>query len=281
MIYNSLPENITTVVAQALQEDIGSGDITAELIPAQRQAVAQVIVREEAIICGCAWFEAVFQQLQPDTTQINWAVTDGQAVHINQLICEIKGLARTLVTGERTALNFLQLLSATATQTKRYARLIRHTKAVILDTRKTLPNLRQAQKYAVVCAGGRNHRFGLYDAFLIKENHIAAAGGIKAAIAQARAISTSAVNIEVENLAQVQQALAAGADSLLLDNFDLDMLREAVQIVDGRAKLEASGGINLNNIQAIAETGVDFISVGAITKDVKAVDLSMRITSVI
>lgn len=273
-----LPNNIPEVIQYALAEDINSGDITAQLIAENSLASAQVITREDAILCGTAWFEETFKQLDKNIA-IKWFVDDGEEVAVNQTLCELKGNARALLTGERTALNFLQLLSATATQTHRYVQQIKHTQAFVLDTRKTIPHLRSAQKYAVTCGGGSNHRMGLHDAFLIKENHIMAAGSIQQAIAKAKQTANVLVQIEVEDIEEVQQALEAGAERLLLDNFDLDMLREAVQLVDGRIKLEASGGINLNTVQAVAETGVDYISVGAITKDVKAIDLSMRITT--
>ena len=272
-----LPSNIAQTVQYALDEDVGTGDITAQLVPAYHQATAQVITREDAIMCGTAWFDEAFKQLD-ESIEINWLVNDGDEITVNQTLCELKGNARILLTGERTALNFLQLLSATATQTHRYVQQIKHTSTLVLDTRKTIPHLRTAQKYAVSCGGGSNHRMGLYDAFLIKENHIMAAGSIQQAVAKAKEVANLPVQIEVEDIDEVQQALDAGAERLLLDNFDLDMLREAVQLVDGRAKLEASGGINLNTIQAIAETGVDFVSIGAITKDIKAIDLSMRIS---
>ena len=272
-----LPSNIAQTVQYALDEDVGTGDITAQLVPAYHQATAQVITREDAIMCGAAWFDEAFKQLD-ESIEINWFVKDGDEMTVNQTLCELKGNARILLTGERTALNFLQLLSATATQTHRYVQQIKHTSTLVLDTRKTIPHLRTAQKYAVSCGGGSNHRMGLYDAFLIKENHIMAAGSIQQAVAKAKEVANLPVQIEVEDIDEVQQALNAGAERLLLDNFDLDMLREAVQLVNGRAKLEASGGINLNTIQAIAETGVDFVSIGAITKDIKAIDLSMRIS---
>jgi nicotinate-nucleotide pyrophosphorylase (carboxylating) len=272
-----LPTNITEIVRYALEEDIGVGDITAQLVPEHQQASAQVITREDMTICGIAWFNETFKQLD-ETIKIKWFVEDAEEVIVNQTLCELEGNARSLLTGERTALNFLQLLSATATQTQRYVQQIKHTETFVLDTRKTIPHLRAAQKYAVTCGGGSNHRIGLFDAFLIKENHIMAAGSIQKAVTKAKQVANLPVQIEVEDIDEVQQALDAGAERLLLDNFDLDMLREAVQLVDGRAKLEASGGINLNTIQAVAETGVDFVSVGAITKDIKAIDLSMRIT---
>jgi len=272
-----LPTNITEIVRYALEEDIGIGDITAQLVPKHQQATAQVITHEDMIICGIAWFDEAFKQLD-ETIKIKWFVEDGDEVIVNQTLCELEGNARSLLTGERTALNLLQFLSATATQTQRYVQQIKHTETLVLDTRKTIPHLRTAQKYAVTCGGGSNHRMGLFDAFLIKENHIMAAGSIQKTVTKARQVANLPVQIEVENIDEVQQALDASAERLLLDNFDLDMLREAVQLVDGRAKLEASGGINLNTIQAIAETGVDFVSIGAITKDIKAIDLSMRIS---
>ncbi|MEN8215277.1 MAG: carboxylating nicotinate-nucleotide diphosphorylase [Pseudomonadota bacterium] len=272
-----LPTDLVETVQRALAEDIGSGDITAHLIGAETQAKAQVISREQAIISGTAWFEAVFRQID-NQVQITWHVQDGETIKPEQLLCELMGPARALLTGERTALNFLQLLSGTATQVQRYVKAISGTGTRLLDTRKTLPGLRKAQKYAVRCGGGTNHRMGLYDAFLIKENHILAAGTITKAVAAARHQAAHLpVEVEVETLEQVREALQAGADSLLLDNFKLPQLREAVTLVQGQIKLEASGGVTLENIRAIAQTGVDFISVGAITKDVRAVDLSMRV----
>jgi nicotinate-nucleotide pyrophosphorylase (carboxylating) len=236
-----------------------------------------VISREQAILCGTAWFEAVFRQID-NQVQIRWHVQDGETIKPDQLLCDLIGPARALLTGERTALNFLQLLSGTATEVQRYVKAISGTSTRLLDTRKTLPGLRRAQKYAVRCGGGTNHRMGLYDAFLIKENHILAAGTITKAVAAARHQAAHLpIEVEVETLEQVREALQAGADSLLLDNFKLPQLREAVTLVQGQIKLEASGGVTLENIRAIAQTGVDFISVGAITKDVRAVDLSMRV----
>jgi len=268
--------SITALVAAALAEDVGSGDITAGLIPAQAQARATVITRDAAVVCGTAWFEEVFAQLDPGVS-VRWEVRDGDAVHPEQPLCELTGPARALLTGERTALNLLQTLSATATLSRHYAEAVAGTGAQVLDTRKTIPGLRQAQKYAVACGGCRNHRMGLWDAFLIKENHIAASGSITAAIAQAHVLAPGRpVEVEVEDLTQLEEALAAGADTVLVDNFPLERLREAVTLNAGRAKLEASGGVTLETIRAIAETGVDYISTGALTKDVKAVDLSMR-----
>jgi nicotinate-nucleotide pyrophosphorylase (carboxylating) len=268
------------VVTAALIEDIGDGDISAALIPADAQSTAQVISRENAVLCGTAWFNEVFRQLDAHIV-IDWQVGDGDAIYSNQTLCRLTGNSRSLLSGERSALNLLQTLSATATQTRKFVDAIGGTGAVILDTRKTLPGLRTAQKYAVTCGGGRNHRMGLFDAFLIKENHILAAGSIAAAVASARQQHAKLkVEVEVENLDEVRQALHAGADQLLLDNMALATLREAVALNreenNGRAKLEASGGVNLERVRAIADTGVDFISVGSISKDVRAVDLSMR-----
>ena len=271
-----LPDDISDCVRRALAEDIGSGDLTAALIDAQARAGAQVLAREAAVLCGCAWFEEVFRQLDQNI-HVEWQAQDGDEIRANQVLCRLAGRARGLLSGERTALNFLQTLSGTATAARRYAEAVQGTHAVILDTRKTLPGLRRAQKYAVRVGGARNHRLGLFDGILIKENHIAAAGGIAAAIAAARRQGTRVpVEIEVENLEQLRAALAAGADMLLLDNFDLDGLRTAVRDTAGRAKLEASGGVNLEGVRAVAETGVDYISVGALTKHLRAVDLSMR-----
>lgn len=277
----NLPDDLLSTVQQALHEDIRTGDINALLIPESRQATAQVISRESAILAGSAWFNAVFQQIDP-SLKIQWEVQEGQEVSPNQRLCTLSGAARTLLTGERTALNFLQVLSGTATQARRYVQAVQHTHAKILDTRKTLPCLRSAQKYAVLCAGGVNHRMGLYDAFLLKENHIAAAGSIRAAVAAAQKLRPELpIEVEVETLAQIPEAIAAGATRLLLDNFTLEMLREAVALVQGKVSLEASGGVNLETVVAIAETGVDFISVGAMTKDVRALDLSMRIVEIV
>ncbi|MDM8557716.1 carboxylating nicotinate-nucleotide diphosphorylase [Candidatus Parabeggiatoa sp. HSG14] len=274
-----LPPNLVDSVKHALAEDVGSGDITAQLIAKDTKANAQVISREQAILCGTAWFEETFKQLDSQV-QITWYVKDGETINPNQLLCKLTGSAQALLTGERTALNFLQLLSGTATQVRYYVETISGTHARILDTRKTLPGLRHAQKYAVRCGGGTNHRMGLYDAFLIKENHILAAGSITKAIAVAKHHAPDLpIEIEVETLEQIKEALQAGADSLLLDNFTLLQLREAVTLVQGRLKLEASGGVTLKTIRAIAETGIDFISVGAMTKNIRAVDLSMRMQS--
>lgn len=263
-------------VALALAEDVGSGDLTAALIPEHAQAEATVVSREVAILCGTTWFDAVFRQLDPGIA-IDWRAADGDRVESEQLLCALRGPARPLLTGERTALNFLQLLSGTATMARRYADAVSGTKAVILDTRKTLPGLRLAQKYAVRCGGCRNHRIGLFDAVLIKENHIMAAGSIGNAIATARRLHPGVtVEVEVENRAELEEALAAQPDIVMLDNFDPAAMAEAVRIVDGRVKLEASGNVNFDTVRGIAETGVDYISIGGLTKDVRAVDLSMR-----
>ncbi len=270
-----LPKDLIETVSRAIAEDVGSGDITAQLIPADTAKNAQVICRESAILCGTAWFDEVFKQIDSNI-QITWQAQDGDTISPNQILCQLKGSTRALLTGERTALNFLQLLSGTATKTQAYVKTISGTNARLLDTRKTLPGLRHAQKYAVCCGGGTNHRLGLYDAFLIKENHIVGVGSITKAVHTAKQkFPNFPVEVEVETLEQVQEALTAGADSLLLDNFNLSQLREAVALVNGKIKLEASGGVSLETIRAIAETGVDFISVGAITKNVRAVDLSM------
>lgn len=273
-----LPSDIDASVRRALAEDIGSGDITAMLIPADAVCDATVISREDAVLCGTAWFDAVFLQMD-SAIQITWHAADGDAVTANQTLCTLHGPARPLLTGERTALNFLQTLSGTATQARYYADAVQGAKVKILDTRKTIPGLRDAQKYAVRCGGCHNHRHGLYDGILIKENHILAAGSIQEAISAARVHAKGRpVEVEVENLDEVRQALAAGADILLLDNFDLEQMRAAVALNAGQAKLEASGGIGLDNLRQIAETGVDFISLGAITKHLHAIDLSMRFT---
>lgn len=270
-------ETIVNNVISALAEDLGTGDITASLIPADQQANARVITREDCIFCGQAWVDEVFHQLDP-AVQIIWHIQDGEWVNANSTLFSLSGNARSLLTGERTALNFVQTLSGTATISHHYAQLVSHTKVKLLDTRKTLPGLRDAQKYAVTCGGCHNHRIGLYDAFLIKENHIAACGGIAAAVAKALAIAPDKpVEVEVENLDELQQALAAGADIIMLDNFSLDDMHAAVILTDKRAKLEASGNITEETLTSYAETGVDYISIGALTKHCKAIDLSMRI----
>ncbi len=267
-------------VVRALAEDVGGGDLTAGLIAPARQAHARILARESAVICGSAWAEAALQQVVPEA-RITWHVRDGQRCAVDQVVLELEGPARGLLTAERTVLNFLQLLSAVATKTADYVTAVNGVpgnRARIVDTRKTLPGLRMAQKYAVVCGGGSNHRIGLFDAVLIKENHIAAAGGVSAVLRQAAAVAPSAkfVEIEVETLDQLQEALQAGASMVLLDNMDLSSLREAVRMNAGRAILEVSGGVNMGTVRDIAATGVDRISIGALTKDVKAVDFSMR-----
>lgn len=263
-------------VALALAEDIGSGDLTAALIPQAAQAEATVISREPAVLCGIAWFDAVFRQLDASAT-MDWRAADGDRILPDQLLCVLRGPARVLLSGERTALNFLQALSGTATLARQFADAVAGTGATILDTRKTLPGLRLAQKYAVRCGGCQNHRIGLFDAVLIKENHIMAAGSISAAIAAARRLHPGVtVEVEVESLTELQEALAAGPDIVMLDNFDLQTMAKAVQRTARRVKLEASGNVNLTTVRRIAETGVDYISVGSLTKDVRAVDLSMR-----
>ncbi len=268
--------SITPSVRLALAEDVGSGDVSAMLIQARTQAHARVLTRESMILAGQAWFNEVFAQLDPDI-QIEWTAQDGDHLAAGALLCTLNGSARNILTGERSALNFLQTLSASATRVNHFVRLVNGTQARILDTRKTLPGLRLAQKYAVTCGGGWNHRMGLYDAILIKENHIAAAGGITAAVVHARHLYPDLLlEVEVENLTQLEEALMAGAPRILLDNFELDGLRQAVQLTRGQAQLEASGGVNEHTVRAIAETGVDFISVGSLTKDIQAIDLSMR-----
>ena len=264
-------------VRSALIEDVGDGDLTAALIPEDARSEATVISRDKAVICGRTWFEHVFALLD-DSIRIDWHVDDGDKVEPNQVLCELNGPSRALLTGERTALNFLQTLSGTATLTRKYVDAVAGTGVKVLDTRKTIPGLRQAQKYAVKCGGGTNHRMGLYDGVLIKENHIAAAGSIAEAIAQARLHTPDKipVEIEVENLTEVHEALDAGADILLLDNMEPKNLREAVALNHGKAKLEASGGVSLETIREIAKTGVDYISVGELTKHLHAIDLSMR-----
>jgi nicotinate-nucleotide pyrophosphorylase (carboxylating) len=270
-----LPD-LRQAVRNALAEDIGSGDITAELIPEERTAVAHVISREQAIICGQEWVDEVFRQLDP-RIHVEWHCNDGEMVTADQQLFSVRGRARAILTGERTALNFLQLLSATATNARLYADLVADTEVVLLDTRKTIPGLRTAQKYAVLCGGCQNHRVGLFDAFLIKENHIAACGSIAAAVARARSNHADRpVEVEVEDLQQLQQALDAGADIIMLDNFTNNLLREAVKLNAGRAKLEASGGVTRQTIRNIAKSGVDYISIGSLTKDASAIDLSMR-----
>lgn len=280
-ISRTIQDAIVRSVSIALEEDIGDGDLTAQLIPALQTARATIISREAAILCGIPWVESCFQQVAPET-EIQWRVAEGERIQPNQILCEISGNARAMLTAERSALNFLQTLCATATLTRRYVDAIAGTNAQILDTRKTLPGMRLAQKYAVALGGGMNQRLGLYDGILIKENHIAAAGSIEAALKAAHAIGAGkleqrvSIQIEVETLSQLQTALEAGATLILLDNFSLQGIREAVSLNAGRAILEASGNINLDNVRDVALTGVDRISIGSLTKNVQAVDLSMR-----
>jgi nicotinate-nucleotide pyrophosphorylase (carboxylating) len=271
------PQSVPDDVRRALEEDVGSGDLTAELIPASGNAIAHVVTREEMVLCGRAWFDECFHQLDSGI-RIEWKADDGDLLVAGTVLCTLEGNSRALLTGERAALNFLQLLSGTATISHRYSSAVAGTGAAVLDTRKTLPGLRQAQKYAVRCGGASNHRIGLFDAILIKDNHIRAAGSVTAALEQAQRIGPrgTLVEIEVENLEQLQEALDAGAGRVLLDNFSVAELRQAVEQNGGRAELEASGGVALDNVRQIAETGVNYISVGELTKHVHAIDLSMR-----
>lgn len=271
---------VTNTVTTALAEDVGGGDLTAQLIPADRTSRATVITREDAVLCGCAWVDEVFRQIDRNV-RITWSATDGDRVRADQLLCTLEGSSRALLTGERTALNFLQSLSGTATVTRQYVDAISGTQCRILDTRKTIPGLRLAQKYAVRCGGGTNHRIGLFDAILVKENHIAAAGSIAAAVAEARQLNnTVMLEVEVENLGELQQALDARVDRILVDNFSLDDMTRAVQATrqhrNTGIELEASGNMSLETLRSVAQTGVDFISVGGLTKHVRAIDLSMR-----
>ena len=275
---NALAEEIRSSAAHLLAEDVGPGDITAQLIPENQWATAKVMSREAAVLCGVAWVDEIFRRLDSRVT-LRWQAADGDQLVAEQYFLELEGPARSLLTGERAALNVLQTLSATASATRRYVDLIEGTGVRLLDTRKTLPGMRLAQKYAVTCGGGHNHRLGLWDAFLIKENHIAACGGIQAAVAQARKLASDIpVEVEVETFEELDQALAAGADIIMLDNFALEDLHVAVEINGGRATLEASGNVDATTLKAIADTGVNCISSGALTKDVKSIDLSMRIT---
>ena len=268
---------IEAQVRATLDEDVGAGDLTAALLPADHQARAEIITREAAVLSGRAWVDAVYRLLDPRVA-LEWQVADGERVSPGQLLCRISGDLRVLLTGERTALNWLQTLSGTATRARRYADAVAGLPVRILDTRKTLPGLRRAQKYAVLCGGCHNHRMGLFDAILIKENHILAAGSIAAAVAAARRLAGGApVEVEVESIDELEQALVSGAERVLLDNFTLPALERAVALAGGRARLEASGGITLDRLRMIAETGVDDISVGDLTKDVEALDLSMRL----
>ncbi|MGB1173833.1 MAG: carboxylating nicotinate-nucleotide diphosphorylase [Marinobacterium sp.] len=273
----TLKPTIEANVRLAIEEDVSTGDITAELIPESQQATAQIISRDQAVIAGRAWVDEVFKQVDP-RVEVEWMVADGDCVPPNTLLFTLQGSARSLLTGERAALNFLQTLSGTATIAKQYSDKVANTSVKLLDTRKTLPGLRLAQKYAVTCGGCYNHRIGLFDAFLIKENHILAAGGIESAISQAKTNHPGKpVEVEVESFDELNQALHAGADIIMLDNFTPDQMREAVALVNGRAKLEASGNITDDTLVSYAETGVDYISIGALTKHCRAIDLSMRL----
>lgn len=269
-------EQISTAVSLALQEDMGAQDVTAALIPDNTPLVFQLLTREDCILCGTEWFNESFTQLDPNCT-IEWQYKDADAISQNSIICTITGQAQPLLSAERTALNFLQTLSGTATTTHQYARLIKHTDCQLLDTRKTIPMLRNAQKYAVTCGGGNNHRFGLYDAFLIKENHIASSRSIQEAVQKARQLNPKLMlEVEVETLEQLQEVVDSGADRALLDNFSIAQLAEAVALFKGKIQLEASGNINQQTLIEVAETGVDFVSTGAITKHVRAIDFSLR-----
>lgn len=272
------PQDIAPIVALALAEDVGTGDITASLIPADEQSIARVIVREPAVICGQPWFNEVFAQLDQSVT-IEWHLAEGEDAQPNDLVCTLRGLSRSLLTGERPALNFLQTLSGTATVSRHYARLVAGTAIKVLDTRKTIPGLRIAQKYATVVGGCHNHRMGLYDAFLIKENHIAACGGITQAVTAARALAPGKpVEVEVEDLVEFQEALDAGADIIMLDNFTPELTREAVKRKKGGVKIEISGNLDESNINNVAIEGVDYLSSGSLTKHCRAIDFSMRFT---
>ncbi len=269
--------SIAATVRIALEEDIGSGDITGELIDPERHVSARIVCKESGTLCGAPWAEEVLRQIDPDVT-LNWRCEEGDTLVADAIVATLQGSARAIMAGERTLLNFLQTLSGTATEVKRLVSLVAHTEVVLLDTRKTLPGLREAQKYAVRVGGGRNHRMGLFDAYLIKENHIVACGGINAAVSRARQLHAAAtVEVEVQDLEELRQALAAGADIIMLDNFAPDAIQEAVKITGGRAKLEASGGIDQESLVNFAESGVDYISVGAMTKHCRALDLSLLI----
>ncbi|MDA3877879.1 MAG: carboxylating nicotinate-nucleotide diphosphorylase [Halothiobacillus sp.] len=270
------PQQIADDVIRALDEDIGSGDVSARLIPAERDISGRILARENCVLAGAAWAEAAFRRVS-NRIQVDWHKRDGERINANDELCTLAGPARALLTAERTALNFLQTLSATATVTRQYVDIVAGTRAQILDTRKTLPGLRMAQKYAVTCGGGHNHRIGLFDMVLLKENHIMAAGSITAAVQTSRQIHPEVpLEVEVETLAQLHEALSVGVERILLDNVDLDGLRAAVVLNQGRAQLEASGNVDLTTLRAIAETGVDFISVGGLTKNIRAIDLSLR-----
>jgi len=274
---HQLPPEVNEIVERALEEDVGSGDLTAALIPENVNARARVLVREEAILCGQAWFDNVYAKLD-ERIAVEWLHHDGDQIKVDQIICVLQGPARAMLSGERVALNFLQTLSGTATVTREYSSQLAGTAAKLLDTRKTVPGLRRAQKYAVRCGGGYNHRQGLFDGILIKENHIAAAGSIAVAVSEARQARTgTAVEVEVESMSELDEALDAGADILLLDNFSISELEQAVEHTAGRARLEASGGIDKSSLRRVAQTGVDFVSVGAITKHLRAIDMTMLI----
>ena len=276
MLLEVLDEALLHSVREALSEDIGSGDVTASLVPADQIATATVVSREPAVLCGMAWFNAVFAELDTAIT-VTWDARDGDEIRPDQRLCTLKGPATPLLTGERTALNFLQTLSGTATRARRYAHTVDGLPVTVLDTRKTIPGLRRAQKYAVRTGGCHNHRMGLYDGILIKENHITSTGSIEKAVRAARALNPDMpLEVEVENRDQIVEAVAAGADCLLLDNFSPEAITAAVELVAGRTRLEASGGITLENLREIALTGVDFISIGSLTKDLQSVDLSMK-----
>jgi nicotinate-nucleotide pyrophosphorylase (carboxylating) len=276
MSRTTLPDDIENVVASALAEDLGPGDLTGMLIAEESRARARLICREAAVICGIPWFEAAFRQLD-HSASFSWTTAEGEKVQADASLCEISAASRALLAAERTAINFLQTLSATASVARQYVQAVAGTGATILDTRKTLPGLRRAQKYAVAVGGAQNHRMGLYDLVLIKENHILATGSISQAVALARSRYPGVkVEVEVETLAELEQALAAQADIIMLDNFDLAGMREAVRITTHRSRLEVSGSVDLSNVRSIAETGVDYISIGALTKNVLAVDLSLR-----
>ena len=267
---------IINQAANALDEDVGSGDITAALIDADSRLETELLVREDAVLCGCQWFDEVFRQCD-ESVRIEWQAADGDRVAADTVVCEISGPARGILSAERSAINFLQTLSGTATTTRAYVDRISHTGCRILDTRKTIPQLRVAQKYAVLCGGGANHRIGLFDAYLIKENHLAASGGIGETVARARAAHGDRfVEVEVETLEQLQQAIVAGADRALLDNFSLPDMKRAAELNNGRLELEASGNISEDRLVEIADTGVDFISIGALTKNLRAIDFSLR-----
>ncbi len=271
------PQYVTDTVSRALLEDVGAGDLTAGLIDSSTLASAIIITREAGVLCGMEFASEAFRQTEPGC-EVDWLCSDGDSISVGDKLCRIQGPARALLTAERTALNFIQLLSGTATTASRYAERVAHTGVKLLDTRKTLPGLRLAQKYAVACGGCHNHRIGLFDAFLIKENHVAAAGGIGAAVSAARRAKTGKlIEVEVETEEELDQALDAGADRIMLDNFSLEQLREAVTKAQGRAELEASGNVTDETLVSIAETGVDLISIGALTKHVRALDLSMRL----